>query len=79
MRVMIRLHATLRKYLPAGAARNAVRLDLPDGATVAEAIERLGVPPAHAKMMVCGDQHLEPATVLRDGQEVNLYPPLAGG
>lgn len=30
-------------------------------------------------MIVSGAEHLEPTTVLRDGQEVNLFPPLAGG
>ncbi len=79
MHVTIRLHATLRKYVPAGTDGNAVRLDVPDGATVADAIERLGIPPAHAKMLVSGGEHLEPTAVLRDGQEVNLFPPLAGG
>ena len=79
MRVTIRLHATLRKYVPAGADGNAVCVDVPDGATVVEAIERLGVPRSHAKIMVSGDRHLEPTTVLCDGQEVDLYPPLAGG
>ena len=79
MRVTIRLHATLRKYLPAGADGNAVRIDVPAGATVADAVARLGIPPDHAKMMVSGGEHLEPNSALRDAQEVNVYPPLAGG
>ena len=79
MRVTVRLHATLRKYLPAGADGNAVSVELSPGATVADAVARLGIPPDHAKMMVSGGEHLEPTAVLRDGQELNLFPPLAGG
>jgi molybdopterin converting factor small subunit len=79
MRVTVRLHATLRKYLPAGADGNAVSVELSPGATVADAVARLGIPPDHAKMMVSGGEHLERTSVLRDGQEVNLFPPLAGG
>jgi len=50
-----------------------------EGATVADVVARLGIPPQHAKMIVSGDACLEAASVLHDGQEVNLFPPLAGG
>jgi molybdopterin converting factor small subunit len=30
-------------------------------------------------MIVSGAEHLEPTSLLHDGQEVNLFPPLAGG
>ena len=78
MQITVKLHGTLRKFLPAGAG-NAAALDLNDGATVADVITRLGIPPGHAKMIVSGDDQLELASVLHDGQEVNLFPPLAGG
>jgi molybdopterin converting factor small subunit len=79
MLVTVKLHATLRKYLPAGSANNAISLELPAGATVTEVINRLGIPAGHAKMIVSGDDYLETTSVLHDGQEVNLFPPLAGG
>lgn len=79
MRVTVRLHGTLRKFLPTGTGDNVTVVELSDGASVADAIARLGIPPAHAKMFVSGDEHLEATTVLHDGQEVNVFPPLAGG
>lgn len=79
MRVSIRLHGTLRKFLPSGTRDNLTTVELSDGASVADAIARLGIPAAHAKMFVSGDEHLEATSVLRDGQEVNVFPPLAGG
>jgi molybdopterin converting factor small subunit len=79
MRVTAKLHGTLRKYLPAGTAANAIVVDVRDGATVAEIIARLSIPVNHAKMFVSGEEHLEPSTVLHDGQEINVFPPLAGG
>jgi molybdopterin synthase sulfur carrier subunit len=79
MRVTVKLHATLRKFLPAGSDDNAAVLDLPQGTTVGDVIARLGIPSGHAKMIVSGDEYLEPTSVLHDGQEVNLFPPLAGG
>ena len=79
LRITVKLHATLRKYLPVGSQENVVPLQMPEGATVADVIIRLAIPPAHARMMVSGAEHLEPTSRLHDGQEVNLFPPLAGG
>jgi molybdopterin synthase sulfur carrier subunit len=79
MRVTVRLHATLRRFLPAGASNNVVTVEVAAGATVADVVARLGIPPGHAKMIVSGDECLEPASVVRDGQELDLFPPLAGG
>jgi molybdopterin converting factor small subunit len=79
MHITAKLHGTLRKYLPAGSAINATVVEVPDGATVAEVISQLNIPPGHAKMIVSGNEHLEPTSVLHDGQELSLFPPLAGG
>ncbi len=78
MRITVKLHGTLRKFLPAGAT-NAVVLDCADGANVADIVTRLGIPSGHAKIIICSDQQLEPSSVLHEGQEINLFPPLAGG
>jgi len=79
MRITAKLHGTLRKYLPPGSGVNATVVDLPDGATVTDLVSRLGIPADHAKMFVSNDEQLETTAVLRDGQEVNVFPPLAGG
>ena len=79
MRIRVKLHATLRKYLPAGAHDNIVAVELPASATVADLVVHLGIPPAHARMVVSGNETLEPQSPLRDGQELNIFPPLAGG
>ncbi len=78
MRITVKLHSTLRKFLPAGVT-NAVVLDVHDGARVNDVIARLGIPPGHAKIIVSGNEQLEPTAALRDGQELNLFPPIAGG
>ena len=74
----VRLHAILKKHLPPDANGTAV-IELPDGASVADLIAHLKIPPKHTGMMVSGDEYLETTTPLREGQEVNLFPPLAGG
>ncbi|MEA2625641.1 MAG: sulfur-carrier protein [Candidatus Binatota bacterium] len=79
MTVRIRLHAILKKFLPAGSDDSLAILEVPDGATVADVIARLGIPHKHAGMLVSGDDYLQPETPLREGQELSIFPPLAGG
>ncbi len=79
MQVTVKLYATLKKYLPAGAAGDGFMIEVTDGATVGDVIERLGIPAKHAGMLVSDDEHLEMTSVLTDGQELNLFPPMAGG
>ena len=79
MRVTVKLHATLRKYLPPQSNDNAIVLEVPAETTVADVLARLSIPSDHAKMIVAGGEHLQPTSVLHDGQEINLFPPLAGG
>jgi molybdopterin converting factor small subunit len=77
MRVTVKLYGTLRRFSPAGA-NNAV-LQLHEGAAVAHAIAALRIPPQFAQMIISGDHQLEPTSLLHDGQQISLFPPLAGG
>jgi hypothetical protein len=79
MHITAKLHGTLRMYLPTGSTANATIVEVADGATVADVVSHLAIPPGFAKMIVCGNEQLAPTARLRDGQELNLFPPLAGG
>lgn len=79
MRVTVRLYASLEKYEPKGVQGGGIGVELDDGARVEDALVRLGIPLAHAKVIVSNDEHIEATTRLRDGQHVDLYPPISGG
>jgi molybdopterin converting factor small subunit len=79
MKVRVKLHAILRKFLPAGSEDNTAVVEIADGATVADVVAKLGIPEKHAGMLVCGDDYLQPTTKLADGQEFSIFPPIAGG
>lgn len=79
IRVAARLHATLRKYLPAGATGNDVVIELDDGARLGDLLRRLGIPREHAGMTLSAGTRLDMNAELSDGQEVNFFPPFAGG
>jgi molybdopterin converting factor small subunit len=79
MKIRVKLFASLRKYAPAGSAEGGLVVELPDGASVRDAIAQLGIPSEHARMIVSRNEQLEPGTPLQDGQEIDVFPPLAGG
>jgi molybdopterin converting factor small subunit len=78
MTVTIKLHAGLRKFAPSGAG-DRVQVTLAEGATVADAMQRIGIPANFAGMVFLGSERSGFATKLADGQEVSLFPPLGGG
>jgi molybdopterin converting factor small subunit len=80
MTIELRLFASLRKKLPAGSPRGKCSLDLPEGTTFAQLLERMQIPAKSAQMVLFnGEQDKSLDRVLRDGDVVSVFPPLAGG
>ena len=80
MNIEVRLFAQLRKYLPPGSSQGSTRIDMPDGATIADALAELGIPARAANMTLVNGSH-EPniRQRLKDGCTLSVFPPLAGG
>lgn len=78
IRVTVSLYAHLLKYAPRRGEKRFV-VHLPEGSTVADLLERLAIPSKEAKLLVLNARQVEPATVIRDGDELSLFPPIAGG
>ncbi len=77
MRVQVKLFAGLRKLAPEG--KSPFPLDLPEGATVGELLKVLGVPEDKPKILLVNGRHAGNDQALRDGDEVSIFPPVAGG
>ena len=76
MRVTVRLFAILRER----AGAREVELDLPDGARVNDAIERLGELAEGLPLVMAVNREYAPADqVLEPGDELALIPPVSGG
>jgi MoaE-MoaD fusion protein len=82
MTVRVRLYAILRER----ARREWVELELPAGATVADALERLsragGLEQVLARLpvrMAVNREYAAPHTPLHEGDELALIPPVSGG
>ena len=76
--ITVKLFAMLKKYVPEESS-GGVSLSLPSGATVQDAVAALKIPREQANMLVVGDTYVEVKTVLEDGLELSIFPPLAGG
>jgi molybdopterin converting factor small subunit len=80
MQVRLRLMGVLRSRLPAGAKGGATELELEPGATVAEALARLGIVGGQVHLvMVNGEQEPDRQRPLQPGDELVAFPPVAGG
>jgi molybdopterin converting factor small subunit len=77
--VEVRLFATLAPYLPPGSKDGLARVDVPDGATIAEVIRVLGIPSGLDRVLLLNGVEAEPEHPLSAGDVIDIFPPLAGG
>lgn len=84
MRVTFKLFAMLQDYLPAEAMKdNALVLDLEDGTTIFQVIERFGLPQKSCHLVLIDGNFVppaeRPARALKEGETLAIWPPIAGG
>jgi molybdopterin converting factor small subunit len=80
VQITIKLMASLRARLPPGSQGGKARLDLDAGVTVTSVLERLGIPGGHVHLvMVNGEMEPDRERALADGDELTVFPPVAGG
>lgn len=74
MKVKIRLFASLRKF-----GLDEQEVELPDNATIDDAIDLLNLPRKIPLLRIVNGEHRPADHQLRDGDELALFPPIAGG
>jgi molybdopterin synthase sulfur carrier subunit len=74
MKVNVKLFASLRTFGP-----DEQVLELADRMTIDEVIHYLKIPGTLRLLRIVNGQHRPPDHVLRDGDELALFPPIAGG
>jgi len=77
--VQVTLRSILGKYRPDPRDRAPFARELPAGSTVRDLLASLGVPEALAKLVFVNHVRSDPAVVLPDGAQVDVFPPIAGG
>ena len=74
MELDIKLFASLRKFNPL-----LDKINLDDGTTVLELLERAGIPPSEVAIVLVDGRHAKLDQLLHDGETVEVFPPIAGG
>jgi molybdopterin synthase sulfur carrier subunit len=78
MRIRIKLVGALRNKLP--ESQGSTQLEVESEATVTSILEKLGLPAGRVHLvMVNGEMEHDRARPLVDGDELTLFPPVAGG
>ena len=77
--VKVKAYATLRDHLPSGTKDGQRELGLEDGATIADVCEELGIPKDRVAIAIVNGRQKDIDHELDDGDEVALFPGIAGG
>lgn len=83
MRVTVKLYATLGDYLPAGSRNNRVDVELPEDAIVSAVLAPFALPPRLTHLVLVNGTFVAPeeraTRMLKDGDTLAVWPPIAGG
>lgn len=83
MKITLKTGGLLTRYLPEGTEGRSAEIDVPDGATVNEALDALGAERDGRFLLSVNSMAVRPAErddhVLNEGDTMSLLPPLKGG
>ncbi len=79
MKIELRLYASLGRYLPENREGNTCSLEISPGTTIDGLLRALNIPPGAPKVVFLNGVHARGDEVLKDGDRVGAFPPVAGG
>lgn len=79
MRVRVRLYGLLGKGIPGHDPREGMEMDVPEGSTLSDVLDLLGVEAGGGEIVVSGGRVLEREERLRPGATIQVYHSAAGG
>ncbi len=74
MRITVKLFATFRR----GRFDTEVR-EVPSGTTVSRIVEEVDLPKKEIGIVLVNSRHVDPSTVLADGDTLAIFPLVGGG
>ena len=79
MKVEVRLFANLAKLLPPGSQNKRATMTVKKGTTVGEMLDEMKIPPQITNIVMVNGTHSDREAVLKEGDVVSVFPPIAGG
>lgn len=79
MKIEVKLFATLRDYLPKGSGQFSCKVEIDSADTVRDVLEKLKIPEEMPKIILVNGVHSNLDRVLKFGDVLSVFPPVAGG
>lgn len=79
MKVELCFYASFAARLPADRDGNSCLMEIDEGATVRQLLEKVGLPEDLPKLMFLNGLHAKYDDVLKQGDRLAVFPPIAGG
>jgi molybdopterin converting factor small subunit len=79
MLIEVKLYATLRRYAAETPSGQPCMVELTEGATLQELVDRLGIPPEETRVVFVNGRAQEMDYTLQPGDQVGIFPPIGGG
>jgi len=79
MEIEVKLFATLRDYLPKGSSQFSCKVEVNSTDTVRDILKRLKIPEEIPKIILVNGVHSNLDRVLKFGDILSVFPPVAGG
>jgi molybdopterin converting factor small subunit len=79
MKVQVKLYSVLADHMPKEVSGNSCMMELPDGTTLNDIVGQLRVPVDDIKIMFINGIHAKGPEILKEGDRVGIFPPVAGG
>jgi molybdopterin synthase sulfur carrier subunit len=80
MKIEMNLFASLARYMPDKNSSHGHRvMETADGTTIVEILKRLEVPLDKVKVIFLNGVHAKGEEILKEGDRVGVFPPVAGG
>jgi sulfur carrier protein ThiS len=83
IRVDFKLYADLMHYLPPNAKQQSISVEMPEGSTIYDLMERFQVPREQAHLVICNGLFIPSSQrgtyQLQARDVIALWPPVAGG
>jgi len=79
MEIEVKLFATLRDYLPKGSSRFSCKMKVDGSTRVQDILSRLKIPEEMPKIILVNGVHGKKDQLLKEGDVLSIFPPVAGG
>jgi len=79
MEIEIKLFATLRDYLPKGSSRFSFKMEIDSHTPIQDILSKLKIPEEMPKIILVNGIHGKKDQILKEGDILSIFPPVAGG